>query len=127
MDLLDLKSADSPVSGTAASVGDCDDLEVCFCDPVNYAVRKSPEDKLPRAVQVHGPSLGTSFDLIDGMIELGHESNCGGRISLEVPPIAALASAMASGWSLALGAATGSPEDLAARHRPGNRLYFSLV
>lgn len=87
MHVLALKAAGFPISGTAASVGDCDDLEVSFCDPVNYAVRKSPEEKLPRAVQVHGPSLGTVFDFIDGMIELGHESNCGGGISFGVPPI----------------------------------------
>jgi hypothetical protein len=74
MDLFALKSAGSPIPGTAASVGDCDDLEVSFCDPINYAVRKSPEEELPRAVQVHGPSLGTFFDFIDGMIELGHEA-----------------------------------------------------
>ena len=87
MDLLALKSAAAPIPGTAASVGDCDDLEFSFCDPINYAVRKSPEEKLPRAVQVHGPSLRTVFDFIDGMIELGHESNCGGGIPLRVPPI----------------------------------------
>jgi hypothetical protein len=44
MDLFALKSAGSPIPGTAASVGDCDDLEVSFCDPINYAVRKSPEE-----------------------------------------------------------------------------------
>ena len=87
MGLLALKPAGSPIPGTAASVGDCDDLEVSFCDPVNYAVRKSPEEKLPRAVQVNGPSLGTFFDFVDGMIELGHESNCSGGIPLGIPPI----------------------------------------
>ena len=87
MDLLDLKSADSPVSGTAASVGDGDNLKLSFGDPVNYTVRKSPEKKLPRAMQVNGPSLGTVFNFIDGMIELGHKSNCGGWIALDLPPI----------------------------------------
>jgi hypothetical protein len=87
MDLLNLQSAVSPVSGTAASVGDCDDLEISFCDSVNYAVRKSPKKKFSRTVQVHRPSLGTVLDFIDGMIELGHKSNCRGGISLGIPPI----------------------------------------
>jgi hypothetical protein len=40
---------------------------------------------------------------------------------------AAFASAIASGWSLTLGTATGSSEDLAPSHGPGNRLYFTPV
>ena len=67
-------------------MGDGDDLKVSFCDSVNYAVRKPPEEKLPRTVQVHWPSLGTAFDFTDGLIELGHESICGGGIALGIPP-----------------------------------------
>jgi hypothetical protein len=87
MGLLGLKSAASPVPGTAASVGDGDDLKFSFCDSVNYAVRKPPEEKLLRPVQVHRPSLWSAFDFIDGMIELDHESICGGGIALGIPQI----------------------------------------
>ena len=87
MDLFVLKPPRPPVPRTAASVGDGDDLKFSFCDSVNYAVRKPSEEKLPRTVQVHWPSLGTAFDFTDGVIELGHESICGGGIAFGIPPI----------------------------------------
>jgi hypothetical protein len=82
MDLVGLKSATSPVSGTAASVGDGDNLKSSFSNSVNDAVRKPPEEEFPRTVQVHPPSLWT-----DGVTELGHESICGGGIALGISPV----------------------------------------
>jgi hypothetical protein len=76
-----------PIPGAPASVSNGDNLKFSFCNSVNYAVRKPPEEKLSRAVQVHRPSLWSAFDFIDGMIELGHESICGGGIALGIPPM----------------------------------------
>jgi hypothetical protein len=64
VDLLGLKSAGSPVPRTAASVGDCDDLNFSCCNSVNYAVRKPPKEKFPRIMQMLRPTLRTGVDWI---------------------------------------------------------------
>ena len=76
-----------PVSRATASMGHGYDLNGPICHPVNYRVGKTPDKDLPRAVQVHWPSLGTALDFTDGVIELGHESVCSGGIALSVPLI----------------------------------------
>ena len=105
-------------------MGHRDNLDGGLVDPVNYPVRETSEEKFSRATQMHGPPLGTVLDLTDGVIEFRDESNRGRGIAFGIPLVGSLASAIASAWSLTLGAATGSSEDLVPRRGPGNRLYF---
>ena len=107
-------------------MGPCDNLNGGFGDPVNY-LRETSEEKFPSSMPMHGPALRTGLDLTDGVIEFRHESICSRGIAFGIPLVAAFASAIASGWSLTLGAATGSSEDLASRPGPGNRLYFPPI
>jgi hypothetical protein len=90
MDLLGLKSAGSPVPRTAASVGDCDDLNFSCCSSVNYAVRKPPKEKFPRIMQMHRPTLRTGVDLTDGIIEFRDESLCSSGIAFGIPLVGSL-------------------------------------
>jgi hypothetical protein len=62
MDLLGLESAGSPVPRTAASVGDCDDLNFSCC----------------------------SMDLTDGVIEFRDESICSSGIAFGIPLVGSL-------------------------------------
>ena len=127
MDLSDFKPPRPPIARTATPMGHRDNLDGGLVDPVNYPVRETSEEKFSRATQMHGPPLGTVLDLTDGVIEFRDESNRGRGIAFGIPLVGSLASAIASAWSLTLGAATGSSEDLAPRHGPGNRLYFRPI
>jgi hypothetical protein len=69
-----LKSSRLPISRPAASVGDSDDLDGRFDDPVNHPVGKTPEEKFPRAADVHRPTLRVGLDLPDGMVKFRNKS-----------------------------------------------------
>jgi hypothetical protein len=70
---------------TAAPMGHSDNLNSGLRDPVNYHVRETSEEKSPRAMQMHGPSLGTLLDLTDGVIEFRDESIRGRGIAFGIP------------------------------------------
>ena len=59
-------------------------------EPVNYRVRETPEEKSPRAAQMHGPPLRTLLDLTDGVIEFRDESTRGGGIAFGIPIVTPL-------------------------------------
>src|SRR5437667_6350677 len=69
MDLSVLKSPRLPITRTASPVGHRNHLNGGFGDPVNYPVRETSEEKFPRIMQMHRPTLRTGLDLTDGVIE----------------------------------------------------------
>lgn len=85
--LVRLEPPRFPISRTTAPVSHRDDLDGRFCNPINYGVGKTSEEKLPCTVQVQRPALRTAEDLTDGLIERCHESISCSRIALSVPEI----------------------------------------
>ncbi len=90
MDLSDLKPPRLPVTRTAAPVGDSDNLNGGFGDPVNYPVRKTSEEKFPRAMQMNGPTLRTGLDLTDGVVEFRDEGIRSRAIVFGIPLVGSL-------------------------------------
>src|SRR5262249_31344588 len=75
---------------TAMPVGDSDDLNGGSGVPVNYSVRETPEEKFPRAKQVHGPTLWTVLDSTDGVVQFKDESIRSKGITFGIPFIGGL-------------------------------------
>ena len=90
MDLSVLKSPRLPITRTASPVGHRDHLNGGFGDPVNYPVRESSEEKFPRILQMHRPTLRTGLDLTDGVIEFRDESICSSGIAFGIPLVGSL-------------------------------------
>jgi hypothetical protein len=84
---LNLELSGSPISGTTATVSDGENLNRCFCDPVNHAVWKTAEEILSRTMQVPRPSLRSGLRFSYGAIELGDKSICHGKIAIGIPLI----------------------------------------
>lgn len=80
-----LKSSRFPISRTASSVGDSDNLDGRFSDPVNHSIGETSEHKSPRSLRVHRPNLGFALDLTNGVIKFRNKSICRGGIALSVP------------------------------------------
>ena len=127
MDLSDFKPPRLPIARTAARMGHRDNLDGGLGDQVNYPLREASEEKFSRATQMHRPPLGTVLDLTDGVIEFRGESIRGRGIAFGIPLVGSLYLSDRVRMEPTLGAATGSSEDLALRHGPGNRLYFSPI
>jgi hypothetical protein len=85
-----LKPPPLRVTRTASSVGHCDDLNDRIRDPVNYRVGKTSEEKFPRAMQVHGPTLRIGLDLTNGEIELSDKSIRGRGIAFGISLVGSL-------------------------------------
>jgi hypothetical protein len=85
MDLSDLKSPGLPITRTSPPVGHSNNLNGGFGNPVNYPVRETSEEKFPRTMQMHGPTLRTALDLSDGVIEFRDESIRGRGIAFGIP------------------------------------------
>ena len=80
-----LKSSRLPISRTASSVGDSDNLDGRFNDPVNHSVGETSAEKLSRTAHVYRPTLGFTLDLTDGVIKFRYKSICSGGIAFSVP------------------------------------------
>ena len=90
MDSSVLKPPRFAVTKTASPVGNRDDLNGRFHDPVNYGVRKTPKKNLPRVMLTQWPTLRTFENFTYGLIERGNESvRCGG-IAFGIPLIGSL-------------------------------------
>jgi hypothetical protein len=87
---LALKPPRLPITRTAASMGHSDNLNGRFGDPVNYPVGKTSEEKFPRTMQMHGPTLRTGLDLTDGVIEFRDESIRSREIAFCIPLVGSL-------------------------------------
>jgi len=85
MDLSDLKPPRLPITRAAAPVGHSDNLNGGFRDPVNYTIRETAEEKFPRTMQMHGPTLRTSLDLTDGVVEFRDGSIRSRGIAFGIP------------------------------------------
>ena len=90
MDLSVLKSPRLPITRTASPVGHRNHLNGGFGDPVNYPVRETSEEKFPRIMQMHRPTLRTGLDLTDGVIEFRDESICSSGIAFGIPLVGSL-------------------------------------
>jgi hypothetical protein len=90
MDLSVLKTPRLPITRTASPVGHRDNLNGRSGDPVNYPVRETSEEKFPRIMQMHRPTLRTGLDLTDGVIEFRDESICGSGIAFGIPLVGSL-------------------------------------
>ncbi len=58
--------------------------------PVNYLVRETSEEKFPRTMQMHGPTLRSGLDLTDGVIEFRDESIRSRGIAFGIPRVGSL-------------------------------------
>ena len=85
MNLSDFKPPRLPIARPAARMGHSDNLNGGFANPVNYTVRKTSEEKSPRTMQMHSPSLRTLLDLTNGVIEFRDESIRGRGIAFGIP------------------------------------------
>ena len=85
--LIVLEPPRFPVSGATASMGYGDDLGRCCCDPINYGVGETPEEKFPCPVQVQRRAFRAFGNFTDSLIERREESICRGRIALCIPQI----------------------------------------
>ena len=80
-----LKSPRLPISRSASSVGDSDNLDGGLSNPVNQSVRKTAKQKPPRAQRVHRPNLGFALNFMDGVVKFRNKSICGRRIPFSIP------------------------------------------
>jgi hypothetical protein len=85
MDLSVLKPPRLPITRTAACMGHSDNLNGGFGDPINYPIREASQEKFPRTMQMHGPTLRTGLDSTDGVIELRDESIRSRGIAFGIP------------------------------------------
>jgi len=80
-----LRSATTPVAWFALAVRDCDDQNHLWIDLVDDLVRKAPEQKSTRPVQVRRPGLRRSFNSRERFGEFILESACDALVPLEIP------------------------------------------
>src|SRR6266508_3033752 len=85
-----LKPPRLPITRTAAPMGHSDNLNGGFGDQVNYPVRETSEEKFPRTMQMHGPTLRIGLDLTDGVIEYRDESIRSRGIAFGIPRVGSL-------------------------------------
>ena len=90
INLADFKPPRLPIARTAAPMGHSDNLNGGLGDPVNYTVRETAEEKFPRTMQMHGPTLRTGLDLTDGVIEFRDESIRSRGIAFGIPLVCRL-------------------------------------
>ena len=83
--LSDCKLPRLPIARPASRMGHSDNLNGRFGNAVNNRVRETAEEKSPRAMQMHRPSLRPLSDLADGVIEFRDESICGSGIAFGIP------------------------------------------
>ncbi len=83
--MFTLQTSGLPVSGTAASVSDGNDLDGGCCLSVNYRVGKMAKEKFSRPVQMQRPTFWIAANFTDGVIERKHKAIGCRRIALSVP------------------------------------------
>lgn len=80
-----LKSPRLPISRTASSVCDSDNLDSRFSDPVDYPIGDTSKQKFSGALGMHRPALGIFLDLTDSVFKFRTKGICRGGITFSIP------------------------------------------